>query len=163
MLSVDQGLHRVFAAPTCVVGIGNSFRGDDGVGVMIAERFAADLTAASRHSVINAEDVIENHVFRIADGASHNVLMVDAVQGWGTGETGDLVFGALEDIEAASGGWSTHKLALSTAASVLRHHGKGVYLLGIVVANTDYGNAMSPEILDSAEAVLGLLRDSSKE
>ena len=163
MHPVVEGLHRVFAEPTCIVGVGNTFRCDDGVGVLIAERLAAELPAGSRHSVVRAEDVIENHVFRIADGASRNVLVVDAVQGQGAGEAGALVFGNLEEMEAGGAGWSTHKLALSTAASVLRHHGKQVYLLGIVVANTDYGNAVSPEILDSAEAVLDLLRKSSKE
>ena len=163
MHPVVQGLQRVFMDPTCIVGVGNTFRGDDGVGVLIAERLAAELGAGSRHSVVSAEDVIENHVFRIADGASRNVLVVDAVQGQGAGEPGALVFGRMEEIEAGSGGWSTHKLALSTAASVLRHHGKDVYLLGIVVVNTDYGTSLSPEILDSAEAVLELLRTSSKE
>lgn len=163
MHPVVQGLQRVFAQPTCIVGVGNTIRGDDGVGVLIAERMAAELATGSRHSVVSAEDVIENHVFRIADGTSRNVLVVDAVQGQGAGEAGALVFGNLEEMEAASSGWSTHKLALSTAASVLRHHGKDVYLLGIVVANTDYGTAVSPEILDSAESVLELLRNSSKE
>ncbi len=163
MHPVVQGLQQVFLEPTCIVGVGNTLRGDDGVGVLIAERLAADLATSSRHSVVSAEDVIENHVFRIADGASRNVLVVDAVQGQGAGEVGALVFGRLEEIEAGSLGWSTHKLALSTAASVLRHHGKDVYLLGIVVANTDYGNPVSQEILDSAEAVLDLLRKSSQE
>lgn len=163
MLPLDQGLRRVFAEPTCVVGVGNTLRSDDGVGVLIAERLADELANGSRHAVVSAEDVIENHVFRIADGPSRNVLVVDAVQGQGASERGALVFGRLEEIEADGLGWSTHKLALSTAASVLRHHGKDVYLLGIVVANTDYGTAVSPEILASAEAVLDLLRMSSKE
>jgi hypothetical protein len=68
----------------------------------------------------------------------------------------------LEELEAASNGWSTHKLALSTAASVLRHHGKDVWLLGIVAANTDYGTTVSPDILASAEAVIDLIRCTTR-
>lgn len=163
MRPLDQGLRQVFSEPTCVIGVGNTLRSDDGVGVFIAERLADELASGSRHAVICAEDVIENHVFPIADGTRRNVLVVDAVRGGGSGECGALVFGRLDEIEADGLGWSTHKLALSTAAGILKHHGKDVYLLGVVVANTDYGTNVSPEILASAEAVVDLLRMSSKE
>ena len=162
MIPLDQGLRQILSEPTCVVGVGNLLRNDDAVGVMIAERLQRELAGSTRYSVVNAEDVIENHVFRIADNDARNVLVIDAVQGE-DGETGSLVLGLLEDLEVARGGYSTHKLALSTAASVLKHHGKDVYLLGIVAANTDYGTEVSQEILDSTEAVIDLFRANSKE
>jgi len=162
MTPFAQTLRQILAQPTCLVGVGNLLRNDDAVGAQIAERLAPVMAAAGRHTVINAEDVIENYCFSIADSAVRNVLVIDAVRGDGA-EPGSLVLGRLEDLEAADGGWSTHKLALSTAGGVLRHHGKDVWLLGIVAANTDYGTAVSQDVLDSAEAVIDLVSAHSKE
>ncbi|WP_295454511.1 hydrogenase maturation protease [uncultured Thiodictyon sp.] len=157
MTALVQELRQILAQPTCIVGVGNPLRNDDAVGALIVERLVPEMAAAARHTVINAEDVIENYCFSIADSAVRNVLIIDAVQGHGA-EPGSVVLGRLEDLEAAGGGYSTHKLALSTTASVLRHHGKAVWLLGIVAADTDYGTAVSPDILTSAEAVIDLIR-----
>lgn len=161
MIAFDHGLKQIMSKPTCIVGVGNLFRNDDAVGAMIADRLEQEVPASEWLSVINAEDVIENHVFRIADKDAHNVLVIDAIAGEDA-EPGSLVLGKLEELEAASGGYSTHKLALSTAASVLKQHGKEVYLLGIVAANTDYGTDVSKEILDSAETVINLVRANAR-
>ena len=155
MRPLDQGLRQVFSEPPCVIGVGNTLRSDDGVGVFIAERLADELASGSRHAVICAEDVIENHVFRIADSAVRNVLVIDAVQGTGS-EPGSLVLGSLTEMEIG-GGFSTHKLALSMAAKLLAQHGKDVYLLGIAAENIEFGTSVSQEILESAETVIDLV------
>jgi hydrogenase 3 maturation protease len=165
MTPFAQELQQILAQPTCIVGIGNPLRNDDAVGALIAERLMPEMAAVERHTVIDAEDVIENYCFSIADSAVSNVLVIDAVQGAKHGdgpEPGSLVLGRLEELEAASAGWSTHKLALSTAASVMRHHGKDVWLLGIVVANTDYGTTVSQDVLATAEAVIDLIRCTAR-
>lgn len=161
MIAFDHSLKQILSEPTCIVGVGNLFRNDDAVGVMIANRLEQEMSASDRLSVVNAEDVIENHVFRIADIHVRNVLVIDAVQGEDA-EPGSLVLGKLDELETGGVGYSTHKLALSTAASVLKHHGKDVYLLGIVAANTDYGTDVSKEILDSAETVINLVRANAR-
>ncbi len=162
MIPLDQGLRQILSEPTCLVGIGNLLRNDDAVGVVIADRLSREWADRGSHQIVNAEDVIENHVFSIADSDVRNVLVIDAVEG-GEAEAGSLVLGRLEELEATRGGLSTHKLALSTAGSVLRHYGKDVWLLGIFAANTDYGTEISQDILDSADAVIDLVRANSKE
>lgn len=162
-MTFDQRLRQILSERTCIVGVGNLLRNDDAVGVMIAARLEREIAPGGRISVVNVEDVIENYVFQIAANDSRNVLVIDAVQGDGSAEIGSLVLGRLDEMEMANGGYSTHKLALSTAASVLKHHDKDVYLLGIVAANTDYGTEVSQAILDSAEAVIDLLQANSKE
>jgi hydrogenase 3 maturation protease len=162
MTEFAQALRQILAQPTCIVGVGNPLRNDDAVGALIAERLAPTMAAAGRHTVINAEDVIENYCFSIADSAVRNVLVIDAVAGDGA-EPGSVVLGRLDDLEAADGGWSTHKLALSTTGSVLRHHGKDVWLLGIVAANTEYGTTVSQDVLATAEAVIDLVSAHRKE
>lgn len=157
-------LWQILARPTCIVGVGNPWRKDDVVGALIAERLQRELPASGQLGVVNAEDVIENHVFTIADGPAQNVLIIDAVRGAGGdhAQPGTLLLGPIDDLEDAAGGWSTHKLALSTAAAVLKHHGKSVWLLGIVAADTDYGNEVGREILDSAEAVIDMIRTQGR-
>ncbi|MBV5274885.1 MAG: hydrogenase maturation protease [Lamprocystis purpurea] len=150
-------MRQILAQPTCIVGVGNPLRNDDAVGALIAERLAPVMSAAGRHTVINAEDVIENYCFSIADSAVRNVLVIDAIVGGGA-EPGSVVLGRLEDLEAADGGYSTHKLALAATGGVLRHHGKDVWLLGIAAANTDYGTAVSQDVMAAAEAVIDLIR-----
>lgn len=162
MTGLEHALREILAQPTCIVGVGNRLRGDDGVGPLVADRLAAESAGDGRIRVVNAEDVIENHVFRIADGDARNVLVVDAVAGGGA-KDGSLVLGRLDELEAATGGWSTHKLALSTAGSVLRHHGKDVYLLGIAVANTEWGTAIGDDALAGAEAVVDMIRANGRE
>ncbi|TJZ74207.1 hydrogenase maturation protease [Chitiniphilus eburneus] len=154
-MTFARDLAQILSHPTCIVGVGNMLRNDDAVGALIADRLEAELPATSGHFVVNAEDVIENHVFRIAESAAHNVLVIDAVQGTG-GETGSLVLGKLTEMEVG-GGYSTHKLALSMAASLFEQHGKQVYLLGIAAQDIDFGTTVSSAILDSAETVIDLV------
>jgi hydrogenase 3 maturation protease len=151
-------LKRILSESTCVVGVGNPLRNDDAIGAMIADRLGGDGPGLEGVTVMNVEDVIENHVFRIAASSASNVLLIDAVCGDGVAEAGSLVLGRVEDMEVGRGGFSTHKLTLSTAARILEPHGKTVYLLGIVAANTDYGTDVSREVLASAEIVIDLVR-----
>lgn len=155
MIALDLELEQILSQPTCIVGVGNLLRNDDAVGAMIAGRLEEELLDSSGHCVVNAEDVIENYVFQIADRNVRNVLVIDAVQGSGS-EPGSLILGKLEDLEVG-GGFSTHKLALSMAASVLKQHGKDVYLLGIAVTDIEFGTTVRQEILDSAETVIDLI------
>ncbi|QLG88423.1 hydrogenase maturation protease [Chitinibacter bivalviorum] len=154
-MSFATELEQILSQPTCIVGVGNPLRNDDAVGALIAERLENELPASFGHTVINAEDVIENHVFQIADSAVRNVLVIDAVQGTG-GECGSLVLGKLAELEVG-GGFSTHKLALSMATQLIEQQGKDVYLLGIAAENIDFGRSVSPEILNSAATVIELI------
>ncbi|MBE9610018.1 hydrogenase maturation protease [Chitinilyticum piscinae] len=157
--SFSAGLSHIFTRPTGIVGIGNTLRSDDAVGCYIADQLEACLADGTPHQVLNAEDVIENYVFRLAESPVEHILVVDAVQGSGQ-PAGSLVLGRLTELETGSGvflGQSTHKLALSMASSILEQHGKQVYLLGIAAENIDFGMQMSPDIQDSAEMVIALL------
>lgn len=155
MNALAKDLRAILSRPTAIVGIGNRLRNDDAVGVLIADRLARASSGDACYPVVVAEDVIENHVFPLADGACANVLLLDAVTGRG-GEPGALLLGRIEELECG-GGYSTHKLALSAAASILRHHGKDVHVLGVVVANTDFGSEVGGEVAAAADAVVAMI------
>ncbi|MEN6561504.1 MAG: hydrogenase maturation protease [Acidobacteriota bacterium] len=151
---MSDGLARlaeVLREPTCLVGVGNPLRRDDGVGPWIvgAVRGAAD---GAGLSLVDAQDVPENFVPAIARGAARNVVFVDAVAA--AGGPGTVVFGPLAGFAEAES-FSTHKLALSLSAKFLEAAGKRVFLLGIVPADLEFGTGFTP----AAERAAASLRD----
>lgn len=149
-------LQRLLQAPTCLVGIGNEMRRDDGVGPHIAEALKSDLKPGNQLRVVNAEDIPEAYVISIADSDVENVLLVDALA---VGqEPGTVVFGAMEEFDQAAGG-STHHLSLELCGRILEEHGKRVYLLGVVPEITEFGTGLSRDVAEAAEGVIQALRD----
>jgi hydrogenase 3 maturation protease len=148
-----KGDLAVFAAilrePTCLVGVGNPLRRDDGVGPWIAAA-VRDASAGTWLGVVDAQDVPENFVPAIARSDCRNVVFVDAVAA--EGPPGTTVFGPLADFPEADG-FSTHKLALSLSRKFLEAAGKTVYLLGIVPADLEFGEGLTPEVARTAAAL----------
>ncbi len=149
-------LLAVLAGRTCLVGMGNPWRNDDGVGVQVAERLAARADLPPHIEVVSVEDVIESYAFDIASRAVSHVVLVDAVACPGA-LPGSIVFGKVDELEAGSCDASTHKLALGTVEHVFRQSGKETYLLGIVPGDLDFGNEISPPVAAAADRVVGLV------
>ncbi|MGE5359653.1 MAG: hydrogenase maturation protease, partial [Bacteroidales bacterium] len=122
-MSTAASMLQVFGESTCLVGMGNPWRSDDGVGVRVAERLLAHPSLPPHIQVISVEDVIESYAFDIANRPVRNVVLVDAALGTGA-PAGSIVFGPVAELEAASSDVSTHKLALCTVESVFRQSGK---------------------------------------
>ncbi|MFB3852696.1 MAG: hydrogenase maturation protease [Vicinamibacterales bacterium] len=156
-----EDLLAVLAAPTCLVGMGNPWRNDDGVGVHVVRRLA-EAGLPSHLEAMVVEDVIESYVFDIAAKAAGNVVLVDAADVPGA-RPGSIVFGRVGDLEAATSNVSTHKLALRTVEDVLKRSGKETYLLGIVAADIDFGDSVSPAVLAAADAVVDIARSAKKQ
>jgi hydrogenase maturation protease len=146
----------------CLVGTGNADRQDDAVGIRIVEevrRLAGDALPT-----VNAEDVIENHVFAIAETDCRSIVIVDAVAA--DLEPGSVVFGPLEEFPEA-GGMSSHKPSLAMCAKIFAGSGKRSYLLGVVPARLDFGRELSAEVAAAAnqliEIVVGTITGAHKE
>jgi hydrogenase 3 maturation protease len=147
-------LPDILTEPTCLVGVGNPMRRDDGVGPWLVEAVRG-LTDATIHSVIDAQDVPENFVPVIARDDCRNVVFIDAVAA--DGAPGTVVFGPLADF-AEAGSFSTHKLTLSLSGKFLEAAGKKVYLLGVVPADLDFGTGFTAEVERAAASLLDLIR-----
>jgi hydrogenase 3 maturation protease len=150
--TIEAGLSALLREPTCLVGVGNPLRGDDGVGPWIAGAVRAAVSGTNLR-VVDAQDVPENFVPGIARGDCRNVVFIDAVAA--DGPPGTVVFGPLADFPEAES-FSTHKLALSLSRKFLEAAGKKVFLLGIVPAALDFGEGLTAEI----ERTAGALRDA---
>ena len=146
-------LEDILGEGACFVGVGNTLRRDDGVGVRLAERLGA-----SSLPVFIVEDVPENFVAEIGRGAWPNVVFMDAVAA-GL-EPGAVVFGELAELGEPSG-LSTHKLALSLCGRYLEAHGKRSFLLGIVPGDLEFGEGLTPEVGRAAAEVAGLILKTS--
>lgn len=148
-MDLPSWLADVLREKTCLVGLGNSYRRDDGVGPWIAEALmlAADRTLLC---VFNVEDVLENFVFRIAGSDCRNVLIVDAAATGG--EPGRVVFGPLSEFEDP-GSVSTHRLALALSAKILESSGKRVFVLGVVPEDLGFGSGMTPKVREAAARI----------
>jgi hydrogenase maturation protease len=156
MSDVASAVLGVLEERTCVVGMGNPWRNDDGVGVHVAQQLDGRAGLSPQIEVLNVEDVLESYAFDIANRNVKNVVLVDAATTPGL-PVGSIVFGKVDDLEAACWDVSTHRLALRTVESVFRSAGKDTYLLGIVSGNIDFGNEISPPVLAAAAHVVDLV------
>jgi hydrogenase 3 maturation protease len=153
-LSPGSVLEERLREPTCLVGIGNLLRRDDGVGPWIIGAVRGDL-AGTPVSVLDAQDVPENFVHVLARAACRNVIFVDAVAA--PGPPGTVVFGPLAGF-AEAGSFSTHRMALSFSGRFLEEAGKTVFLLGIVPEDLDFGAGLTVPVARAAEAIRDFLR-----
>jgi hydrogenase maturation protease len=148
-------LEDVLKDSPCLVGMGNPYRRDDGVGPWIAERLKG-----LGVPVFNAEDVLENYVYDIAGTDCRNVILMDAVAAGM--EPGTVVFGSMDGIgEPAS--VSTHKAALGLCGRILESSGKRVYLLGIVPRDLDYGPGLTEDVRRAADGISDLIVRTLKQ
>jgi len=152
-----SGLAEVLREPTCLVGVGNILRRDDGVGPWIIGAVRNAVSGTSLH-VIDAEDVPENFVHVIARADCRNVVFVDAVAA--EGPPGSVVFGPLAGFGEAES-FSTHKLALSFSGKFLEAAGKKVFLLGVVPADLAFGAGLTAAVERTAAALRDLILRSA--
>lgn len=146
-------LNELLREPTCLVGVGNPLRRDDGVGPWIVGA-VAEAAAGTALTLVDAQDVPENFVPAIARGEARNVVFVDAAAA--AGAPGTVVFGPLADF-AEAGGYSTHKMALALSGKFLEAAGKRAFLLGIVPAELDFGEGLTAEVERAAAGLRDFL------
>jgi hydrogenase 3 maturation protease len=157
--AIEPALSAVLREPTCLVGVGNPLRRDDGAGPWIVGAVLEALAGSLLYAV-DAQDVPENFVPGIARGDFRNVVFIDAVAA--EGGPGTVVFGPLAEFDEAES-FSTHKLALSLSGQFLEAAGKKVFLLGIVPADLEFGEGLTNEVERTAASLRDvILRAAAK-
>jgi len=146
-------LAGLLAEPTCLVGVGNPLRRDDGFGPWLAGAVRPAL-AGTDISVIDAQNVPENFVPVVARSACRNVVFIDIVAA--AGPPGSVVFGRLADFGEVES-FSTHQLALTFSRRFLEAAGKTVFLLGVVPAELGFGLGLTPPVAKTAAGLRDLI------
>ena len=133
-----------------VIGVGNPLCGDDGVGVLIAQRLKSRGFA---ENVVIAGTNPENFISYIASKDPKVVIFVDAINA--DLEPGSVIFASLSDAEKKYGIFSTHNIPFSLVLKLIGNV-KG-YIFGIQAVNIRLGDKMHHNVIKAAEVVTNIL------
>ncbi|MBN2352931.1 MAG: hydrogenase 3 maturation endopeptidase HyCI [Spirochaetales bacterium] len=148
--SLRNKLRPLLTGRTAVVGVGNTLRGDDGIGPELVRR----LTGAVHFALFDAGTTPENQLGPVIRAAPETVLIVDALH-FG-GRPGDIRIFKPEEPGVAA--FTTHSLNLEFYTRSLKDRGVAeIVIVGIQPAAVDFSGALSPPVqqaLDKLEKIL---------
>jgi hydrogenase 3 maturation protease len=150
-----EDLRRALAAAgggnVIVVGVGNTTRGDDGVGPAVVEELRGTAVAA-----LDVGDAPERYLGPITESGAQVVLFVDAVDfGGGAGEAV-----LLEEQEVPRRSCVTHRSALGLVMRYVREQaGQRSLLIGVQPASIAPGSAMTPPVRRAAKGIAAAVRE----
>jgi hydrogenase maturation protease len=157
MDDVSSSLAEVIRGRTAFVGIGNTDRGDDGLGVRLAE----SLREAGVEDVVIAGTTPENHVTGLAKRHYDTVVFFDAI---GAGSSpGSVILLDAAEMRAKFPQVSTHNLSLGTLARLVQSESETrVWLLGVQPVSTDMGTRLSGVVEKSLAALTRLITQAKR-
>ena len=162
----------------CLMGIGNMDRGDDGLGVRLAEAVAANrlssvdgvapqhlkMEAEERISVMVAGTTPERYLGQVTEAGFDHVVFLDAVEFGGA--PGSVIFLNAEEMTARFPQVSTHRISLSVLAKWIEASGPTqTWLLGVQPESLKQRAGLSPVVQTTLELLaewLGGLRDAAR-
>lgn len=135
-----------------IMGIGNTLRGDDGLGPMLIDILYDKLVNSSINSddvyLLNAGTAPENHTIEIREINPTHVIIVDAVEF--NQEAGNFIIVNKEQIDTFN--FSTHTMPVSFLINYLEDSvGCEILTLGIQPKDMKLVNIISDEVKESIE------------
>lgn len=141
-VGIAECLSALRGTRTVILGVGNTLKGDDGVGPLLCARLAGKVSAV----VIDAGTVPENYLRPIIDAKCRNLLIVDALDFGGS--PGQVR--VLSPDEAGAFAFSTHSLSLHLFLDLLgREIEMQTLVLGIQPAHTQLARPVSPAVQET--------------
>jgi len=135
-----------------LMGIGNTLRGDDGIGSIIAQSFK-DHDWLS----IDCGVIPENFTSIVKKNRPNLVVLIDAVEmGLKSGE-----FRIISPDRISGLHLTTHSMPLSFLISYLKEYTQELIFIGIQPKIIDYSNSVSPEVLKSSEEIIRTLKSEN--
>jgi hydrogenase maturation protease len=156
MADLREALRQRLTGRTCLMGIGNPDRGDDGFGVRLAEA----LRTLGCPDVIVAERTPERSVPHLRRGDFQTVLFLDTVEMGAA--PGDVALWDGCEIVGRYPQVSTHKLSLGTLARLIERETGGatrVLLLGVQPQSVDHASGLSEPVRTTLELLRDLLTE----
>lgn len=133
-----------------LMGIGNTLRGDDGIGSIIARKFKDNDWLS-----LDCGVAPENFTSIIKKNKPHLVVLIDVVEM--DLKPGEFKIIPLEKINTMH--LTTHSIPLSFLISYLKNFTREIIFIGIQPKIIDYSTSISPEILKSSQEIIKILKD----
>lgn len=138
------------------MGIGNILKGDDGVGIYIANKFKKE---RKDWLVLNCGTAPENFTSEIKREKPQYLVIVDAAElSLKPGE-----FRIIPKEKISSLGFGTHSMQLSQLISYLKNYAEKIIFIGIQTKNRNYGKGISNELKTSAKKIIEILKKEEFE
>ncbi|MDX9861348.1 MAG: hydrogenase maturation protease [Rhodospirillales bacterium] len=137
-----------------VLGVGNRFRRDDGVGPLVADRLAAD-GIPCREASGEGADLMEAW-----QGASH-VVLIDAASSGAAAGTVHRLEASEARVPTGLFHYSSHLFSVAEAIEMARILGRlplRLTVYGVEGRDFSYGDGLSAEVAAAAEIVEGEIR-----
>lgn len=150
-------MHYLSSGRIVIACIGSPLRMDDRAGLLVYEGLR-DIDS-ERVRVVECVYGLENCINEILEFRPEKLLLIDAVY-VEDAEPGSIILSSIENIR--DGVWiaTTHnipvKLVLETIIS--QTPVKEIYVLGIVVENTGFGEEVSPHVSRGVNRVISIIR-----
>jgi len=154
MLNLTAALREKLSGSQKVVvlGIGSELRGDDSAGIMVAKKLEKEKIAGL--TVLIGGTAPENMTGEIKRLRPSHLIIVDAADMKAAPGTIRLV----DPDEVGGFSFSTHSLPIKVLINyLLEYFPCKVTLIGIQPKNISFGNSLSPEIENAAQAVVNAL------
>ena len=138
---------------TLVIGVGNAFRGDDGLGLIVAQR----LRELALPGVTVLEQSGEGAALVESWEDAGRVIVVDAVSSGGEPGTIHRFEAAGQPLPALFSGGSSHAFGLAEAVELARQLNRlppSLVIYGIEGKSFDLATGLSPEVEAAAKNVL---------
>ena len=135
-----------------LMGIGNTLRGDDGIGSIIAQNFKDHGWLS-----IDCGVVPENFTSIIKKNKPDLVVLIDAVEM--DLKSGEFRIISPDRISALH--LTTHSMPLSFLISYLKEYTQELIFIGIQPEVIDYSNSVNPTLLKSSEEIIRILKDKN--
>ncbi len=150
------------SANIVVVGIGNEWRGDDGVGLMLARRLRKQETGHVRVQEQSGDPAMLMEILRTED----NVILLDAVSSGKEAGTVHRWDACREFLPSGSFRCSSHALGVAEAIGMARamgHVPKRLIVYGVEGKFFNMGTGLSPGVNEGLEKVLKLVETEIEE
>ena len=145
-------LNKLRGSATVIVGIGNTLKGDDGVGPLVCQQLESKTCA----ELIDAATVPENYIQPIIKKAPQNLLVIDAID-FGA-PTGRINIFRPEELNSIV--ISTHTLSPRLFVDMIAEAIKvNVYFVGIQPGQTQLGQPVCPQVSETVQWLVRTLAE----
>ncbi|RLG54797.1 MAG: hypothetical protein DRN95_08500 [Candidatus Hydrothermarchaeota archaeon] len=154
--NMDNKFREIFKGKVVIVGIGNSLKGDDGVGLLVIEELKK---RGCSIPCINAGVALESYMGKIIKESPDTVLIIDATHLGRSAGTWEL----LEPEDIIKSGFTTHDMSARMFLEYLQEvSGTKVYMLGIQPQNVDWGKEITEVLRERVEEIVNLIMEAEK-